>query len=120
MCVVSSQALGATREPRSYSPRDTGLAVGDEKAAVSLERPRKSLWERAQWVREEASQRSLVTPHPRPPHLPSPPAPGSRGHLWVGGARRLTGCRVPGNMGEVRSPEEQWPGASRGWQCALP
>lgn len=52
MCVVSSQALDATREPRSYSPRDTGLAVGDEKAAVSLERPRKSLWERAQWVRE--------------------------------------------------------------------
>lgn len=49
-CVwLSSQALGTTGEPRSYSPRDTGLAVGDEKAAVGLERPRKSLWERAQW-----------------------------------------------------------------------
>lgn len=120
-CVwLSSQALGATGEPRSYSPRDTGLAMGDEKAAVGLERPRKSLWERAQWVREEASQRSLVTPHPLPPRLPSPLAPGCRGRLWVGGARRLAGCRVQGTW-ERSGPQRnsgRGPAVAGSMRCA--
>lgn len=57
--------------------------------------------------------RVAESPHtPSPPQLPSPLAQGCRVHLWAGRSRRLPGRRVPGNMGEVRSPEEQWLGAS--------
>ena len=52
-------------------------------------------------------------PDPLPLQLPSPLAQGCRVLLWVGGARELTGGRVPHDMGEVRSPEEQWPRAQQ-------
>lgn len=52
-------------------------------------------------------------PDPLPLQLPSPLAQGCRVLRWVGGARELTGGRVPHDMGEVRSPEEQWPRAQQ-------